>query len=100
MSGICKAYSCRFLLLVFNPLKRISQNTGSHFQKCMVSIKTTLVRKVLGLQDYTYYHYTHRKIPVLMVLIIEACKAICLRLKREFSIRFHEFDCTWAQKRP
>ena len=69
----------------------------------MVSIKTALVREVLGLQDYTYYHYTHRKIPVLMVLIIEACKAIHLlqdRLKREFSIRFHEFDCTWAQKRP
>ena len=69
----------------------------------MVSIKTALVREALELQGYTYYHYTHRKIPVLMVLIIEACEAICLlhdRLKREFSILFHEFHCTWAQKRP
>ena len=69
----------------------------------MVSIKSAIVREVLELQDYTYYHYTHRKIPVLMVLIIEACEAIRLlhdRLKHEFSILFREFDCTWAQKRP
>ena len=69
----------------------------------MVSIKTALVRETLVLQDYTYYHYTHCKIPVLMVLIIEVCEAIRLlhdRLKRKFSILFREFDCTWAQKRP
>ena len=69
----------------------------------MVSIKTALVREAIVLQDYTYYHYTHRKIPVLMVLISEACKVIRLvydRLKREFSILFREFDCTWAQKCP
>ena len=68
----------------------------------MVSIKTALVKEALVLQDYTYYHYTHCKIPVLMVLIIEACEAIRLhdRLKREFSILFCEFHCTWAQKRP
>ena len=69
----------------------------------MVSIKTALVREALALQDYTYHHYAHRKIPVLMVLIIEACEAIRLlhdRLKREFAILFREFDCTWAQKRP
>ena len=60
----------------------------------MVSIKTALVREALVLQDYTYYHYTHRKIPVLMILIIEACEAIRLlhdRLKREFSIIFYPF---------
>ena len=53
----------------------------------MVSIKTALVRETLVLQDYTYYHYTQRKIPVVMVLIIKACEAIRLlhdRLKREF----------------
>ena len=53
----------------------------------MVSIKTALVREALVLQDYTYYHYTHRKIPVSMVLIIEACEEIRLlhdHLKREF----------------
>ena len=69
----------------------------------MVSIKTALVKEALVLQDYTYYHYTHRKIAVLMVLIIEACEAIRLlhdRLKHEFSILFCEFDCTWAQKHP
>ena len=69
----------------------------------MVSIKTALVREALVLKDYTYYHYTHRKIPVLMVLIIEACEVIRLLhddLKREFSILFREFDCSWVQKRP
>ena len=69
----------------------------------MISIKTALVREALVLQDYTYYHYTHRKIPVLMILIIEACEAIRLlynRLKREFSILFREFHRNWAQKRP
>ena len=52
---------------------------------------------------YTYYHYSHRKIPVLMVLTIEAWEAICLHhdcLKSEFCILFLEFDCIWAQKRP
>ena len=60
----------------------------------MVSIKTALVKEALVLQDYTYYHYTHRKIPGLMVLIIEVCEAIRLlhdRLKREFSILFVSF---------
>ena len=66
----------------------------------MVSKKTALVREALELQDYTYYHYTHRKIPVLMVLIIEAIPLLHDRLKQEFSILFHEFHCTWAQKRP
>ena len=69
----------------------------------MVSMKTVLVREALVLQDYTYYHYTHRKIPVLMVLIIEACETTHLlhdRLKSKFSILFRDFDCTWAQKRP
>ena len=54
--------------------------------KRMVSTKTALVREALALQDYTYYHYTHRKIPVLMVLIIKVCKAIRLlhkHLKRK-----------------
>ena len=58
-----------------------------------------IVREALML----YYHYTHRKISVLMVLIIEACEAIRLLhncLKSEFSILFRDFDCTWAQKRP
>ena len=72
----------------------------------MVSTKTALVREALALQDYTYYHYTHCKIPVLMVLIIEACEAIRLLhkpLKRENPSIFYPFlcfDCTWAQKRP
>ena len=72
----------------------------------MVFTKTALVREALAIQDYTYYHYTHRKIPVLMVLIIEACEAIrllCKRLKRKnpsISILFRVFDCTWAQKWP
>ena len=69
----------------------------------MVSTKTALVREALTLQGYTYYHYTHRKIPVLMVLIIKVCKAIRLlhkRLKRENPNLFRVFDCTWAQKRP
>ena len=43
----------------------------------MVSIKTALVIEALVL-DYIYYRYTHRKIPVLMVLIIEACEVIHL----------------------
>ena len=67
----------------------------------MVSIKTALVGEALELQDYTYYRYIHRKIPVLMVLIIEACEATCLLhdcLESRFSI-FCDFDCTWAQKR-
>ena len=62
----------------------------------MVSIKIALVREVLALQDYTYYHYTHRKIPVLMVLIIEACEAIRLlhkRLKRKNPSVFYPFPC-------
>ena len=61
----------------------------------MVFIRTALVREALVLQNYAYYHYTHHKISVLMVLIIEACEAIRLlhyRLKCEFSIFFHEFD--------
>ena len=52
----------------------------------MVSTKTALVKEALALQDYTYYHYTHHKIPVLMVLIIEAYEVIRLlhnRLKHE-----------------
>ena len=48
----------------------------------MVSTKTALVKEALALQDYTYYHYTHRKILVLMVLIFEACEAIRLLHKR------------------
>ena len=72
----------------------------------MVSTKTALVREALALQDYTYYHYTHRKIPVLMVLIIEACEAIrllhkCLKRKNpSVFYPFRVFDCTWAQKQP
>ena len=73
----------------------------------MVSIKTVLVREALALQDNTYYHYTHCKIPVLMDLIIEVCEVICFlhkRLKKvkilQFSILFCVFDCTWAEKRP
>ena len=65
--------------------------------------KKALIREALVLSDYAYYHYTHRKIPVLMVLIIEACEAIHLfhdPLKRKFSILFRNFDCTWAQKCP
>ena len=60
----------------------------------MVSTKTALVREVLALQDYTYYHYTHRKILVLMVIIFEACEAIRLlhkRLKRENLLSFSVF---------
>ena len=67
----------------------------------MVSIKTVLVRKALVVLDYFYYHCTHRKIPFLMILISEACKAICPLhdcLKSEFSVLCHDFDCTWAQK--
>ena len=48
----------------------------------MVSTKTALVREALALQDYTYYHYIHRKIPALMVPIIEAYEAIRLLHKR------------------
>ena len=40
----------------------------------MASIKATLVREALVLQDYTYGHFTHCKIPILTVLIIEACE--------------------------
>ena len=61
----------------------------------MVSIKTALVRETLALQGYTYCHYAHRKIPVLMVLIIEACEVICLlhkRLKSENTV-FYPFPC-------
>ena len=61
----------------------------------MVPTKTALVREALVLQDYTYYHYTHRKILVLMVLIIEACEAIRLphkRLKRENPSVFYPFS--------
>ena len=57
----------------------------------MVSTKTALVREALTLQDYTYYHYTHCKIPVLMVLIIEVREAIRLLhkcLKRENRLVF------------
>ena len=60
----------------------------------MVSTKTALVREALALQDYTYYHYTHRKILVLIVLIIEACEAIRLlhkHLKRENPSVFYPF---------
>ena len=69
----------------------------------MVSIKTALVKEALMLQDYTCYHYTHRKIPVLMVLIIEACEVIRLLhdcLKREFSILFREFSLHLGTKMP
>ena len=57
----------------------------------MVSTKTALVREALTLQDYTYYHYTHCKIPVLMVLIIEVREVIRLLhkcLKRENRLVF------------
>ena len=53
--------------MYINPLTRISQKTGSRFVKTHGLYKTALVREALALQDYTYYHYTHRKIPVLSV---------------------------------
>ena len=69
-----------------NTLTRISHKTGSRFVKTHDLYKNRPSLRSAALQDYTYYHYTHRKIPVLMVLIIEACEAIPFlhkRLKRK-----------------
>ena len=47
------------------------------------------------LQYYTYNRFTHRKIPVLMVLINEACEESCLLHdgpKRFILFNFHSFS--------
>ena len=86
---------------------RISQKMTCVLLKCMVSIKTALVRealeKVHNIKKCYKNRFTQCKILVLMVLIIEACKVIHLlqnHLKNRNPFLFHVFDYTLAHKHP
>ena len=81
--------------------------THTHIRCTCLPVRMHVVVIIISLfAPYDKYHFTHSKIPVLMVLIIEACDVIQLlheRLKSEilsFSIIFRVFNCTWAQKYP